>query len=120
MMKNKHVDVAENDENNTFQVSVALDDTVVTNTAVFQLHRSAIYNVYHNRHTLDMDAFLLLKRLMYSKSTGCVKLICLYLSPLQPTITIACFHSVVSISIEKSKHLQVMHMRFELPSKSLI
>ena len=66
MMKNKHVDVAENDENNTFQVSVALDDTVVTNTAVhvFQLHRSAIYNVYHNRHTLDMDIFLLLKHLM--------------------------------------------------------
>ena len=127
MTKSKHVDVAKNDENNTFQVSVALDDTVMTNTAVhvFQLHRSAIYNVYHNRHTLNMDVFLLLKRLMESKSTGCVKLICLYLSPLQPTITIACFYSVVSISIEKisiekSKHLQVMHMRFELPSKSLI
>ena len=67
MTKNKHVDVAENDENNTFQVSVALDNTVVTNT-VFQLHRSAIYNVYHNRHTLDMDVFLLLKHLMYSKA----------------------------------------------------
>ena len=120
MTKNKHVDVAENDENNTFQVSVALDDTVVTNKAVFQLHRTAIYNMYHNTHTLDMDAFLLVKRLMYSKSRGCGKLISVCLSPLQPTITIACFHSVVSISIEKSKQLQVLYMRFELPLKSLV